>query len=61
MANETKIRVAIVTGGSRGIGRAVVEALLGEGWRVHFCSRSAESVETALAELAGRFGGAVQG
>ncbi|HZF12439.1 MAG TPA: SDR family NAD(P)-dependent oxidoreductase [Thermoanaerobaculia bacterium] len=58
---ETKTRVAIVTGGSRGIGRAVVEALLGEGWRVHFCSRSAESVETTLAELAGRFGGAVQG
>ena len=57
----TKARVAIVTGGSRGIGRAVVEALLGEGWRVHFCSRSAESVERTLSELAGRFGGAVQG
>ncbi len=44
-------RVAIVTGGSRGIGRATAEALLGEGWRVHFCSRSAESVEKAVDEM----------
>jgi 3-oxoacyl-[acyl-carrier protein] reductase len=53
--------VAIVTGGSRGIGRAVVEAHLGEGYRVWLCSRSPEHVESAVAELAGRFGGAVQG
>ena len=46
------LRVAAVTGGSRGIGRAVVEALLAEGWRVHFSSRSAASVETALGALA---------
>ena len=58
---ENKKKVAIVTGGSRGIGRAVAEALLGEGWRVHFCGRSPEHVETARAELAGRFGGAVSG
>lgn len=54
--------VAIVTGGSRGIGRGVVEALLGEGWRVRFCSRSPESVEEAERELSGRgfaFGQAV--
>ncbi len=60
-ANE---RVAIVTGGSRGIGRAVVLALLGEGWRVHFCSRSRESVDQALTEMtavAGRSGGTVSG
>lgn len=49
-------RVAIVTGGSRGIGRAVVEALAGDGWRVYFCSKSADSVETALGELRERFG-----
>jgi NAD(P)-dependent dehydrogenase (short-subunit alcohol dehydrogenase family) len=54
-------RVAIVTGGSRGIGRAVAEALLGEGWRVHFCGRSPEHVETAQTELAGRYAGAVSG
>jgi 3-oxoacyl-[acyl-carrier protein] reductase len=54
-------KVAVVTGGSRGIGRAVAETLLGEGWRVHFCGRTPEHVETARTELAGRFGDAVSG
>jgi NAD(P)-dependent dehydrogenase (short-subunit alcohol dehydrogenase family) len=47
-------RVAIVTGGSRGIGRAIVEDLLDGGWRVFLCSRNPDSVEKALGELAGR-------
>jgi 3-oxoacyl-[acyl-carrier protein] reductase len=54
-------KVAMVTGGSRGIGRAAVEALLGAGYRVLFGSRSPESVDKALAELGGRFGAAVAG
>ena len=54
-------RIAIVTGGSRGIGRGVAEALLGEGWRVRFCGRTPEHVETAQRELGARFGGAVSG
>jgi 3-oxoacyl-[acyl-carrier protein] reductase len=52
-------KVALVTGGSRGIGRAAVEALLGAGYRVFFGSKSKESVERALAELRSRFGAAV--
>jgi 3-oxoacyl-[acyl-carrier protein] reductase len=46
-------KVAIVTGGSRGIGRAAAAALLGEGASVVVASRRPESVEAALAELGG--------
>ncbi len=51
----------MVTGGSRGIGRAVVEALLGAGYRVFFGSRSRESVDRTLAELRPRHGAAIAG
>lgn len=44
-------KVAIVTGGSRGIGRGISEALLQDGWKVWICSRSPESVESAAREL----------
>ncbi|MDP9121614.1 MAG: SDR family oxidoreductase [Acidobacteriota bacterium] len=61
MNEQAGAPTAIVTGGSRGIGRAVVEALLGRGYEVHFCSRSPASVEAAERDLSGRFGGAVTG
>jgi 3-oxoacyl-[acyl-carrier protein] reductase len=48
---ENRDRIAIVTGGSRGIGRGIAEALLHEGWRVRFCSRNPRSVEEAQREL----------
>lgn len=44
-------RAAIVTGGARGIGRAVAEALLREGARVAICARSAASLDEALQAL----------
>lgn len=53
--------VALVTGGSRGIGRAIVEALAQEGWQVFFCSRSADGVAKAARELAGAFPDQIQG
>ena len=57
----TEQRVAIVTGGSRGIGRAVVEALAEDGWRVYLCSKTPESVESALGELGERYGDRIAG
>ena len=42
---------ALVTGGTRGIGRAVVETLLDEGASVAFCARSADAVAATEAEL----------
>jgi 3-oxoacyl-[acyl-carrier protein] reductase len=42
---------ALVTGGTRGIGRAVVETLLDEGAAVAFCARSADAVAATEAEL----------
>jgi 3-oxoacyl-[acyl-carrier protein] reductase len=53
--------VALVTGGSRGIGRAVVEALAEEGWQVYFCSQNVDSLDRALQELRQRFPGQVRG
>jgi 3-oxoacyl-[acyl-carrier protein] reductase len=44
-------RVALVMGASRGIGRAIAAALAREGAAVAICSRSAERLEEAVAEI----------
>jgi NAD(P)-dependent dehydrogenase (short-subunit alcohol dehydrogenase family) len=50
----------IVSGGSRGIGRAIVEAFLAEGAIVAFCARDAAGVARAQGELGpGSFGSAL--
>ncbi|MEV7181340.1 SDR family oxidoreductase [Kitasatospora sp. NPDC093679] len=43
-------KVAVVSGGSRGLGRTLVERLLADGWRVATFSRSANAFTTAMAE-----------
>jgi 3-oxoacyl-[acyl-carrier protein] reductase len=50
-------RVAIVTGGSRGIGRACAASLLGEGAAVALVSRDADRLETSRAALVEASGG----
>lgn len=51
-----KGKVAIVTGGSRGIGKAIVERLLEEDVKVLFCGRNQKTGEETLAEFKKAYG-----
>ncbi len=49
-------KVALVTGGSKGIGYACAERLLADGFSVAFCARNGAEVEAAAAKLASAAG-----
>src|SRR5437868_1231563 len=45
---------AIVTGGTKGIGRAIADTLAGEGCHVGICARNADGIKSAVAALEGK-------
>ena len=61
MELDLKGKRAIVTGGSRGIGRAVAEHLLAEGVDVAICARDKDAVDRAVAEMTGKGGRIIGG
>src|SRR4051794_19847752 len=50
MADKEKLRVAVVTGGGTGVGKAAALALLRDGWNVALAGRRKEPLEAAVAE-----------
>lgn len=50
-----KARIAVVTGATKGIGRAVVELLASKGFHVWFCARNKADVEQLQSDLIGKF------
>lgn len=47
-------KVAMITGGSRGLGKHAAQALAREGCKISICARGAETLEETVAELAGQ-------
>jgi NAD(P)-dependent dehydrogenase (short-subunit alcohol dehydrogenase family) len=61
MTSEFKDKVAVVTGGTRGIGYSIAAALLAEGAKVFLCGRDSARLRAALERLAATAGDRVDG
>ena len=61
MANTLKEKVAVVTGGSRGIGYSIAERLVKEAANVYICGRDAHNLKQSLQKLRAHSGARVEG
>lgn len=61
MSDMLKDQVAVVTGGARGIGRAIAEALAGAGATLVIADLNAEGSQATAAEIAEKFGVKTEG